>query len=419
MRIAFTVHKFPPESLGGTEIYAQSLARVLAAEGHSVHVYYPLAGVPQEERQTEREGVHLWRAPLPSRRPDENLAAQYWHTFRDAEIERDFSSFLQTVGPDLVHFQHVQGVSARLIEIAAGLPRVVTLHDYWYFCANSQLIRPDRDVCSGPEGGWKCVDCATARADLTLLRALRPVLGLPFAYRNAYLRRALSGVDAFVAPSHFLRAQYAAQGFPAEKIRVLENGVDMERLVAGEEKSFPPPPARPHFGFLGSLAWQKGVHVLVEAFNGLPMNAALTIYGSPHSFPDYAKALLAAARHPHIRFAGAINSQQVGAALRQLDCLIVPSIWYENSPLVIQEAYAVGLPVIASRLGALPEKVLEGRTGFLFAPGDASDLGRLMGELIEQPGRLASLASHLEPGPTMRHHAGLLLDLYSSLRADH
>lgn len=123
----------------------------------------------------------------------------------------------------------------------------------------------------------------------------------------------------------------------------------------------------------------------------------------------------AAAQHPHIRFAGALDPSHVGAALRGLDCLIVPSVWYENSPLVIQEAYALGVPVVASRLGALTEKVQEGVTGRLFAPGDPADLARVLGELIAQPAQLAALRSNIRPGPDMREHAVEMLGLYEGL----
>ncbi len=415
MRIALTVHKYPPESLGGTEIYTWSLARALAGAGHQVHVFYPLLVLRPDEARIEREGVHLWRVPLPARRLTENPAAQFWHTFRDTAIEAEFQRFLAAVKPDVVHFQHVQGVSARLIALAQGRPRIVTLHDYWYFCANSQLVRPDRTVCSGPGWGWKCVDCATARADLHALRLARPLLALPFAYRNRYLRGLAAEVDRFIAPSHFLRDQYVHHGFPAECIQVLENGLDMPRLQHEPDPPLPAPSARPHFGFLGALAWQKGVHVLVEAFNQMPENASLTIYGDEATFPEYVARLKAMAKHPHIRFAGRLDPRCVGAALRQLDALIVPSVWYENSPVTIQEAFAMRVPVIASRLGALAEKVQDGVTGRLFAAGNSADLARVLDELTAEPERLESLRANIRPGPTITEHAQQLVALYNEL----
>lgn len=413
MRLALPVHKFPPESLGGTEIYTQTLARALVQAGHQVAVFYPSPTVQTLTADSTLEGIQRWRAPLPPTRITEDPVRQFWHTFRDGVLETAFASFLREYQPDLVHFQHVQGVSARLIELASGRPRLATLHDYWYFCANSQLIRPDRQPCAGPSWGClNCVDCATARADLERLRRLRPLVALPFAYRNHYLRRMVNQIDRFIAPSDFLRQQYIDQGWPAAKLVTLENGMDRRRLVDAPSLGLPEPHARPHFGFIGSLAWQKGVHILVEAFNQLPPNAALTIYGSDRAFPDYGAELRNLARHPHIRFAGAIEFDQVGAALRQFDALIVPSLWYENSPLVIQEAYVMGVPVIASRLGALTEKVQEQKTGLLFPPGNSAALATLLQSMIDQPAQLQALRQGIQAPPTLEEHTAQVIKLY-------
>lgn len=417
-RIAFVVHKFPPESLGGTELYCWSLARALTEAGHEIHIFYPTPQLLPGEETIEREGVHLWRVPLPDSRLSENPVSQYWHTFRDLGIEAAFQRFLAEVKPQLVHFQHVQGVSARLIELAAPLPRVVTLHDYWFFCANSQLIRPDRRPCDGPSTGCRnCVDCATERADLQWMKSLRPLVALPFAYRNHYLRKLADEVDLFVAPSGFLRDQYIRHGFPADRIIVVENGLDERKLAVSSTTPLPDPPVRPHFGFLGSLAWQKGVHILIEAFNQLGEEASLTIYGSEQLFPDYVAHLKDLAQHPNIRFAGILPPQQVGAALRQMDCLVVPSLWYENSPLVIQEAYGVGVPVVASRLGAMPEKVEDGRAGRLFEAGNVDDLTAVLRDLMAHPLRLTQMAEQIIPAPGMAEHAAHLLSIYEGLMA--
>lgn len=418
MRVALIVHKFPPESLGGTEIYTWGLARALARAGHTVNVFYPLAGISPEEVRQEQDDVGLWRSPISATRERENPAGQFWHTFRDTGIERTFVAFLAETDPEIVHFQHVQGVSARLIELAASQkdrPRVITLHDYWFFCANSQLVRPDRQMCQGPQHGLNCVDCATARADLGWLRALRPLVALPLDYRNRYLAGVAAQADLLIAPSEFLREQYIRQGFPAERMVTIENGVEVGRVSGEAAPAIPHDPDRLHFGFLGSLAWQKGLHVLVEAFNHLPPNAALTVYGSDRVFPDYAADVRDLARHPGIRFAGALDYRHVGDALRALDCLIVPSLWYENSPLVIQEAFVAGLPVVASRLGALTEKVADGVTGRLFEPGSVEDLTRVLGELMQEPEQLRALTRNVHPAPSMDEHAKQLVGIYRQL----
>lgn len=419
MHILFTVHKYPPESLGGTEIYTLTLARALVALGHQVTVFYPSSEVATITVALGVDDVQLWQVPLPPSRQTEDPVRQFWHTVRDQTIETAFSDCLAQTQPDLVHFQHVQGVSAQLIELATDYPKVVTLHDYWYFCANSQLIRPDHKPCAGPSfGNWNCVDCATARADLRWLQLARPLVALPFAWRNRYLRHLVAEIDLFIAPSEFLRQQYIYQGWPAEKIVMVENGMDRQRLrlVEGSASSKPVTWSGEnllHVGFLGSLAWQKGVHVLVEAFNQLPADAAaLTIYGSDQAFPDYGAELRMMARHPNIRFAGAVDYADVGAVLHQLDLLVVPSLWYENSPLVIQEAYIVGVPVVASRLGALTEKVRDDVTGRLFSPGDTHALADLLRSILANPAQLAQWRAAITPPPTLAEHAQIVLEQY-------
>lgn len=425
LHILFTVHKYPPESLGGTEIYTLTLARALVHMGHKVTVFYPSTEVTAISEMVDSDGVRRWRVPLPASRQQEDPVRQFWHTFRDRAFEEAFVDCLTASQPDLVHFQHVQGVSARLIALATGLPKVVTLHDYWYFCANSQLIRPDQQPCAGPSfGNWNCVDCATARADLQMLRVARPLVALPFAWRNRYLREVTAQVDQFIAPSEFLRQQYIDQGWPAEKILTLENGMDRQRLLRApqgdDERPLPPPPAHPHLGFIGSLAWQKGIHVLVEAFNQLPPpaqnKASLTIYGGDQAFPDYGAQLRALATHPHIRFAGPVAYEAIGAALAEIDLLVVPSLWYENSPLVIQEAYVMGVPVVASDLGAMPEKVQDHVTGRLFPPGDSNALAALLSEFIENPAQIEALQSSITPPATVEEHAETVVAIYQNLR---
>jgi glycosyltransferase involved in cell wall biosynthesis len=427
MRILFTVHKFPPESLGGTENYAWSLGRILAENGHDVHVFYPIPGLPPDQAYIQRDGMHLWRTPIPAE--PGSPVAEFWHSVRNRAVEAAFARLLKRLEPDLVHYQHLQNVSARLIAQAAAIPRVVTLQDYWYFCANGQLIRPDRSICSGPRGGWNCVDCAAHRAEMPWITPLRPLVALPFAARNAYLRTLAEQIDRFIAPSEFLRQEYIRHGFPADRIQTLEYGLDVERVAPGApppDEGAPavvdaPPPAdeRPHeglhFGFLGSIVWQKGVHVLVEAFNQLPPGVRLTIHGSEAAYPDYGQEVRALARHPGIRFGGPLHHRQVGAALQQFDCLIIPSVWYENSPLVIQEAYGAGIPVIASRLGAMPEKVREGETGWLFAPGDSDDLARVIRSLLDDPQQVARMKANVHPAPSMQQHAQDMLCIYQEL----
>jgi glycosyltransferase involved in cell wall biosynthesis len=415
MRIAMVVHKLPPESLGGTELYTMSLARHLTARGHQVAIFCP---TDSDVRAIQAEqGIIIWREPR-SRSVLPNPAGEFVRTLRDPAIEWGFRRFLAEVQPELIHVQHLQGVSLRLLRLARGIPRVLTLHDYWYFCPNSQLIRPHGTLCEGPEGGRVCVDCGLARGGLSLPRmgasAVNVAIGAAFAWRYRAVRRALEEVEHMVAPSAFLRERYMAEGIAPERIALLPHGLDVERLAP--RRLAPEPPGRPHIGYLGAIAWQKGLHVLIEAFNRLPEGASLTVYGDMAVFPEYAARVQALARHPGIRFAGALPPECVGDALRALDCLVVPSLWHETFSLVAQEALGAGVPVVASRVGALPERVIDGVTGRLAPPGDVDALATALADVILHPERLAAYRANIHRDPTMAEHAADLEALYGSLR---
>jgi glycosyltransferase involved in cell wall biosynthesis len=424
MRILFTIHGLPPERWGGAEVYTHNVARALADRGHEVTIFTTsralgASGATEPTHTQEGEHLSVLQAPLPPSRASENAAAQLWHTVRDRALEGHFAALLAQSAPDVIHFQHVQGMSAHFIAQAAAAPaaattaRLLTLHDFWFFCANSQLRRPGNEPCAGPSAGCRnCVDCMTLRDDLRPWRRLRELVALPLAARNRYLAARLREVDLCLAPSAFLRERYIGQGLPAARIEVLENGIladagDAEPLALGDSRS--------RFLFVGSLAPHKGVHILVEAFNPLPPDARLTIIGGEGSEAGYAEQVRALSKHPGIRFAGAQSQAVVHATLREADCLVVPSLWYENSPLVVQEAFAAGVPVVASRIGALEEKVRDGLSGRLFTPGSVDELANLLRTLHADPGALAALRAGVTPPVPMAAHVNRLLAIYERL----
>lgn len=410
MRIALVVHQFPPERVGGTEVHTLVLARELATRGHAVSVFYPHPGLA-EDRVVERDGLRLWQAANPPLRPSASPASQFWRTFRNRKVEASFQRFLAGFRPDLVHFQHVQNVSARLITLAAGRPRLLTLHDYWYFCANGQLLRPDGSLCQGP--GIACGACALARLPRPLPPLMRPAAALPLLARNAYLRRALGKIDLFIAPSDYVRERYTGWGLPSERIIVLPHGVSPDRL-RGARRGGHDRPGAPLFGYLGAIAPAKGVHVLVEALGALPVEARLVIYGDETVFPEYAARLRRAATHPGVCLAGPLDYDMVGEALAQLDYLIVPSVWHETLCMVVDEAHTVGVPVIASRLGALT-RIQDGVNGRLFEAGNVAELAEILRDLCAQPESRDSYASRLPRIPTVAEQTDKLLKHYTKL----
>jgi len=282
----------------------------------------------------------------------------------------------------------------------AGLRCVLTLHDYWSLCGNAQMLTNyDASLCDGPRLWLNCARCAVARVAQPTLLLGAPLIAAMFGRRAHLVRHALSQIDAFLAPSRLVGEMAIRAGAPVARVHPLPYGID----VSGVRPHVKRDDGELRVVYIGSIAWQKGVHVLVEAFNAVPSPATLTVYGDLDVFPDYGRELHKRARSTRIHFAGRLTREDLWSVLSEADVVAVPSIWYENQPLVILEAYAAGVPVLASDVGALREWVHEGRSGWRVAVGDVSTWARALRELatgtrarIEKiEAQVDSIADHL------------------------
>jgi glycosyltransferase involved in cell wall biosynthesis len=236
--------------------------------------------------------------------------------------------------------------------------------------------------------------------------------------RDALVRRSALKADCLIAPSRFLVEQYVRAGFPSEHFIYLENGIDVERIQ--RYPCHPSADGRVRFTYLGALAWQKGVHVVVEAFRGIPAEkAVLRVYGDPTVFPECVAYLRQLADSTNTFFEGLIPNEEVGRVLAETDVVVVPSLWYENSPVVIQEAIAAGVPVIASNLGALAEKVRPGINGWLCPPGEVQAWRACIQMLLENPSWRQELRMGEIQTMSIEEHASRLEHIYSSLSPVH
>jgi glycosyltransferase involved in cell wall biosynthesis len=417
MRIALVVHKFPPNSFGGTEVYTYNLARALS-QRHNVFVFYRDDGdgaLFREEWQ-QREGFTAWRVGRAFHASQANPAALFLDTFLNPDIERSYRNFLTSVKPDVVHFQHVMSLSYRLITQTRkqGLPCLLTLHDYWFICANSQLIWPDGQACKDKNWGLNCVRCLSVRVGRCWAKVARPIIAPFFYLRDQLTRNAALEANLLIAPSQFLMNYYIAKGFPKTRFVFLENGIDVSKIRS--EVWQPSPDGRLRVTYLGALAWHKGVHIIVEAFRDIPPErAVLRIFGDPNIFPEYMERLRQMANRTNTFFEGLIPNDQIGHVLANTDIIVVPSLWYENSPVVIQEARAMGIPIIASAHGALCEKVRDGVDGLLVPPGDVAAWRAAIQRLLDEPDLLPRLRAGVRPPMTMEEHVGRLEEIYSKV----
>jgi glycosyltransferase involved in cell wall biosynthesis len=178
-------------------------------------------------------------------------------------------------------------------------------------------------------------------------------------------RRGADGPRSSIAPRYLLD-EMARFGLPAERMVHCDYGFPSEAFPRRETL----PEVARHFAFVGSVMRHKGMHMLLEAFEGLPADARLSVGGSLGYDPNYAAWLQEMARHPGVRFVGGVSPDCVPGFLGEVDALVVPSIWNENSPLTIHEAFLAGVPVVASRMGGSTE-LLEaggGRSATLTIP---------------------------------------------------
>ncbi len=415
MRTIQVVHWFLPRHLAGTEIYTYSLARELSKR-HEVHTYCREDGfLDRAFHETDEvyDGLPVRRVYFNLRGVKANPVNQTLIRFKNSAIEQSFNRFLDQVKPDIVHFQHLFKLSASLIPLAKkrGIPVVVTLHDHWFICYNTQLLRPGLKVCSGPFHGLKCAGCAEPGLPhrlrtllgpllIPLFVLLSPLLSPLFMFRTAYMKKCLEQADLIITPSAFLKEEFVAHGFTGNNILVSDNGT---RPLSCYERD---PAEELRFGYIGTVQKHKGVHVLIEAFNHIDdPSVELKIFGDPLIAPDYYAHMQRMARNPRIQFPGVFDNAEVGRILSGIDVLIVPSIWPENSPVTIHEAWLAKTPVIASRIGGIPELVQDGVNGFLFAPGDAKELLSKMRLFIEDRSLLERLRGNIRPVKSIEENA--------------
>jgi len=410
VRVFYLVHQYPPEHVGGTELYTRSLARELSQRGHQITVFHRRNVVGVGQKVWSDEGVRVWSAWAGALNPTRCFLA----TFGEPALERALERALDESQPDLVHVQHLMGLPVTLLRMIRrrGIPFVITLHDFWWVCANAQLLTNDRNqVCAGPRAYVNCTRCALARSgQARFLPALPAIAGL-LAWRNHLLRQGLSSAEVLLSPTEFVSHWYAAHGTPKAKLAVMPLGVDRHMPIPLLE---PRPEGPMRFVYIGGIAPQKGVHVIVEAFRELRGDTELWIAGDEAFDPAYTQQLRSRAS-PRVCFLGKLDRAEVWRTLKSADAAVIPSLWYETFSLIAHEAFAAGVPVLASRLGALAEVVKDGLDGLLIPPGDVSAWRTALQSLIDDPGRLAFLRAQVRPPLTVEQHASQIEALYGQL----
>ena len=416
MRILHIVHQYSPHFVGGTERYTQALATAQADAGHTVAVIAP---APLQNRSVgtvevvDEAGVELIRVGSGPRTPQD--------VFRDATLGNrplaaSFAAEISRYRPDLIHVQHLMGIPLAGVQAALqARPYLVSLHDYWWVCVNAQrLTNTDHSLCDGPNLYINCGRCVVARSGRPALSLALPGIAAGLAGRAARLRSMLRRAKRLLTPTHFVADWYQSQLKLKEAPVVLPLGVSSP--VAGELDALPERSADYPLRalFVGGLAYQKGVHVVIEAVRDLAEKVELVIVGGDGPDKIYADALRADAP-PHARFTGPLDAQAVQREMEAADLLVMPSLWHETFGLVISEAFLHHLPVLVSDLGGPAERVTDGVNGFRLPPGDVGVWRAKLDRLSQNIEQLEQLKEGIPSLPTPEEHMRGVLSIYESM----
>lgn len=443
MKILLTVHQFVPDYLSGTEVLTFSVAKELLRRGHKVFV---LTGFPARKQMPDEmrfdsyeiEGIHVYRyhhavQPLA----DQMVVTEI--EYNNQLAARYFASILQDVRPDLVHFFHLSRLGAGLVDVAISrrVPAYFTPTDFWAVCPTSQLLLDDGSMCDGPSiAGGNCVKhvaelnrggfvkkyihlIPTPVADMAAMLA-KSFLGsiYPLAREVAAMARRrpfnisrLNALEMIFSPTRLMTDTLIRNGVHSELIQQSAYGID----ISGYENHVRQRDGMARtIGFIGTLYPHKGCHILIQAFKRLNIpNVRLKIYGNTSEFPEvFAKLKALAGGVDAIEFCGTFPNMQIAAVLSELDVLVVPSLWYENTPLVVYSAFAAKCPVVASDFPGMSEVVRNQENGLVFPPGDINALYDRLRLLACTPGLLTQLSAGCKPPKTTPEYVDELETAY-------
>lgn len=419
MRILKIIHGYPPTHNAGSEVYSQNISEWLA-ERHEVLVFTreenPFA-TDHSLRYEKRGKVDL--AIINKARDKDG----YRHEATDFAIK----SVIQRFKPDVAHIGHLNHLSIGIPETLkqCDVPSVFTLHDFWLMCPRGQFLQVNfgeetfHRLCDGQE------DRKCARRCYN-----RFFSGYPehqtndenfwenwIGCRMNAARSATGTVDRFIAPSRHLMKRFINEfGIDSSKIEYLDYGFPLVRLAPCLTLS----PNEPFtFGYIGTHIPAKGVDLLIRAFSQLKVPAKLKIWGRHLGAATAALEALAISLGLRVSFMGEYHNREIAEKVfSQVHCIVVPSIWEENSPLVIHEAQACKVPVITADVGGMAEYVKDGVNGLLFRHRDEADLAGKMTLAATNPAAMQRLGKrgylHHPQGqvPGLDEHCEALLDIY-------
>jgi glycosyltransferase involved in cell wall biosynthesis len=424
-KVLYVCHNHPSVRPGGAEAYALELYEAMRASDEFEPVFVARSGPPVSTISRPHEGTLFTMVNADSNQyffyTDASNFDWFYGKLPNKEVHtKFFHEFLIAYQPDVVHFQHTLFFGYDLVRhtrnVLPDAPIVYTLHEYLPIChRNGQMVRTEsQELCleSSPRRCHECFPEISPQA---------------FFMRKRFIQSQLSLVDLFLAPSHFLLERFVDWGIPREKIRYEEYGRRLvDRSVDSVHRSVYSEDERPRnrIGFFGQFNFFKGVHVLLEAMKILgeeECEAHLFLHGAnldlqPEEYRTKLGSLIEETEQ-NVTLVGRYDHADLPGLMSNVDWVVVPSIWWENSPLVIQEAFLHGRPVICSDIGGMAEKVTDGVNGLHFRARDPQSLAQTIRRAVNSPDLWETLRGGIPEIYRIEDSVATLSEIYRSLLA--
>ena len=430
MKILKVIHGYPPLYSAGSEVYSQTLCNELVNQGHEVIVF-----TRQENAYAQEYSVD-WKCDCLC--PEIKIVminmAHSKDGYQHSAVDKAFRKIAIKFNPDIVHIGHLNHLSTSIVNEAhqLGFPIIFTLHDFWLMCPRGQFLQAINSkredlypVCHFQENEkcarncyWKYFSSQDNQEDIL--------------YWTGWVQRRmdhihndiLPNIDLFHAPSHYLMNRFLAElPIPPSKMVYLDYGFHRERFHGRQKKKNMPFT----FGYIGTHKQAKGILHLLQAFHKLNHSRAeLKIWGSPlqpftNSLKAYVSKMPLSIQKKIHWMGGYSNTKILSDVFNNIDAIVVPSIWGENSPLVIHEALEAHVAVITADYGGMREYIHHAVNGLLFEHRSPEKLAEQMDILtkdaqllsrIQSKGYIQSEDGHI---PSIEKHTEQITFLYQKI----
>jgi len=421
LKILKIIHGYPPNYNAGSEVYSQSICNEMAKQ-HEIIVF------------TREENIYEPDFSIRKKIENDNLTLYYVNIprgkdgYRHQKLDENFAELLHETKPNIAHIGHLNHLSTGIIDELnkQKIPIVFTLHDFWLMCPRGQFLQVNfgntkfHQLCAFQENR-KCAENCYNRYFSGQINDYKRDVEYWTSWVETRMNETKSiteKVDLFVAPSKYLMNRFINDfNIPKSKIIYLDYGFPLHYLrpvSIKKNRIFT-------FGYIGTHIPAKGLDLLITAFSKISEKAILKIWGRENQYTQYLKKLSLNCQN-NVEFVGEYMNHNLAIdVFSNIDCIVVPSIWGENSPLVIHEAQACKIPVITADFGGMAEYVNHNVNGLLFEHRNANDLFEKMKFTLENPilmkqlGNRGYLYSKNGEVPNIQEHCTDLVSIYKQL----